>query len=38
MSLSALITLITSWLIVGFFTVRFFVRILKSPGLKEGED
>jgi hypothetical protein len=39
MSASALIAMLITWSIVGFFTVRFFVRILKNPHLKtDAED
>jgi len=37
-STGALITLIAAWSIVGSFTVRFFLKVLKNPHMKEGEE
>lgn len=35
MSTSALITMITSWTVISFFTIRFFLKVLKTPQEKD---
>jgi hypothetical protein len=35
MTTSALITMIGSWLVITFFTFRFFLKVLKTPQEKE---
>lgn len=35
MSSSALITMITAWTVIAFFTVRFFLKVVKTPQEKD---
>lgn len=35
MTLAALATLIIAWSIIGFFTVRFFIKVLRTPQEKD---
>jgi len=35
MSTSALITMITAWAVISFFTIRFFLKVLKTPQEKD---
>lgn len=37
MTTTALITMITAWLIIAFFTSNFFIKVLKTPQEKDGE-
>jgi hypothetical protein len=37
MTTSALITMLTSWFIIAFFTIRFFVKVLKTPQEKHEQ-
>jgi hypothetical protein len=38
MTTSALVTLLLAWSIVAFFTIRFFVKVLKKPQNKSGAE
>lgn len=38
MTTAALITMLCSWTIVAFFTVRFFLKVLKTPQEKSSND
>ncbi len=35
MTLSACIMMFTAWIFIGFFTIKFFLKILKSPSLSD---
>lgn len=35
MTTAALITMITSWTIIAFYTIRFFLKVLKTPQEKK---
>lgn len=35
MSSSALVTMITAWTVIAFFTVRFFLKVVKTPQEKD---
>ena len=35
MSTSALVTMITAWTVIAFFTVRFFLKVVKTPQEKD---
>jgi len=35
MSTLGLITMLSAWTIIGFFTIRFFVKVLNTPQRKE---
>lgn len=35
MSTSALITMLITWFVIAYFTVRFFLRVLNTPQEKE---
>lgn len=37
MTTSALITLLATWSVVSFYTVRFFLKVLKTPQEKNGD-
>jgi hypothetical protein len=36
MSTSALVTMIGSWVIISFITIRFFIKVLRTPQEKDG--
>jgi hypothetical protein len=38
MTLSALMMMIATWSFVSFFTIKFFLKILKSPHLSEHNE
>ena len=35
MTTAALITLLFAWIIIGFYTIRFFLKVLKTPQEKD---
>jgi hypothetical protein len=35
MTTSALVTMISAWTVIAFFTIRFFLKVLKTPQEKE---
>lgn len=35
MSLSALIMMLTTWAVIAFFTIRFFLKVLRTPRKKD---
>lgn len=35
MTTSALVTMIGAWLVIGFFAIRFFLKVLKTPQEKQ---
>lgn len=35
MTTSALIMMITTWAVIAFFTIRFFLKVLKTPQEKD---
>jgi hypothetical protein len=35
MTTSALITMITTWAVITFFTARFFLKVLRTPQEKD---
>ncbi len=35
MSTLGLITMVVTWTIIGFFTIRFFVKVLNTPQRKD---
>lgn len=35
MTTSALVTMIASWTVISFFTIRFFLKVLKTPQEKD---
>ncbi len=35
MTTSALITMISTWAVITFFTIRFFLKVLKTPQEKD---
>lgn len=37
MSTSALITMISAWTIILFFTLKFFIKVLKTPPKPEPD-
>lgn len=37
MTTTALIMMLTAWLIIAFFTITFFIKVLKTPQEKDGE-
>lgn len=38
MSTSALVTMIITWSIISYFTIRFFLKVLKTPQEKENSE
>lgn len=37
MSTSALIIMLTTWFIIAFFTIRFFLKVLRTPQEKDRQ-
>lgn len=37
MSTSALIIMLTAWFIIAFFTIRFFLKVLRTPQEKDRQ-
>jgi large-conductance mechanosensitive channel len=37
MTTSALITMLIAWIIIGFFMLRFLIKVLNNPYKKEEE-
>jgi hypothetical protein len=35
MSPSALVTMIGSWLVIAYFTIKFFIKVLRTPQEKD---
>ena len=35
MTTTALITMMTTWAVIAFFTIRFFLKVLKTPQEKD---
>ncbi len=35
MTTSALVTMISAWTVISFYTIRFFLRVLKTPQEKD---
>jgi len=38
MTLSALLMMVPTWIIITYVTVRFFLRVLKTPGQNQGQE
>lgn len=38
MSTSALFMMITAWGVIGFFTIRFFLKVLRNPVKDEEKE
>jgi hypothetical protein len=37
MSTIAIVTMLSAWLVIGTFTIRFFIKVLATPQEKDGE-
>lgn len=37
MTTAALVTMLTSWTVISFFTVRFFFKVLRTPQEKDKQ-
>ena len=37
MSISALVTMLSSWIMISFFTIRFFLKVLRTPSKPEPD-
>jgi hypothetical protein len=37
MTTSALVTMLASWIIIAFFTIRFFIKVLQTPQEKDKQ-
>lgn len=37
MTTNALITMLTSWAVISFFTIRFFLKVLQTPQEKDKQ-